>query len=159
MDKPLKAKQRCPALPCRVQGSVPGKGCIPPGSCAEDGACSSAPAHGDSPAYAASSQKPTVTPSLSPSSCLMPFSPSQNSSTQVLSLVVSWGFISSCQGLLLGVTAVQVWLPCRVHIKEHTLLLIFLILSHGLRLQAASPRYSRALCLPRHSRVPEAEPS
>lgn len=96
---------------------------------------------------------------LSPCSCLMPFSPSQNSSTQVLSLIVSWGFISSCQGLLLGVTAVQVWLPCRVYIKEHTLLLIFLILSHGLRPQAASPLYSRALCLPRHSRVPETEPS
>ena len=110
-------------------------------------------------ARAASSQKPAATPSLSPCSFLMPFAPSQNSGVQLLSLVVSWGFISSCRRLLLEVTARQVWLPCRVHIKEHTLLLIFFLLSHGLRLQAAAPLCSRALCLPRHSSVPEMEPS
>lgn len=59
------------------------------------------------------------------------------------------GFHYQLLGAAPRVTALWVWLPCRVHIEEHTLILLFLILSHHLRFGAAVLLDGRALCLPR----------
>lgn len=121
-------------------GAVPGKGFIPPGSSCR-GWGTGLPA--------LVSPKPTATPSPLTILILHAFcsKPKHRHTAPFAPCLTAFHY--QLLGAAPGLTALWVWLPCRVRIKEHTLILLFLILSHHLRLRAAVLLYGQALCLSR----------